>query len=107
MPDPAISMIGVLKEYGPYGFGVVVFLVLWIVVVNPLIRAYRTDATATQKLADTLQETSKTQATIATSQSATSLALSQASQSLVTVSATLERILNKAEATLVSVGKGT
>lgn len=44
------------KQYGPYAFGVISLLVIWFAVVQPELRATRTDAQTNLKVAETLRE---------------------------------------------------
>ncbi len=51
------SIEGVAKTYGPYAFGVVSLLVIWVVIIGPQLEAHRLDFETHQSIVETSRDT--------------------------------------------------
>lgn len=49
--------VSAFVQYGPYGFGVVVVLVLWFLIIKPQLDSAKVDIGVVKGIADTLQST--------------------------------------------------
>lgn len=86
------------KQYGPFAFGVITLLIVWMSIINPFVDRYNLDFEAQRKILEAQNTTLDSLRTVQRDQEKLSETLSETSGNLRETAVILERIFDEVDA---------